>query len=104
MFCFQCQETAKNTGCTVKGVCGKAEETANLQDLLIYVLKGIAVYGEKLKEVDVLDRETGWFVARGLFATITNVNWDNDRFVAMIREGLKRRDQVRDKFLATYKE
>ena len=104
MFCFQCQETAKNTGCTVKGVCGKAEETANLQDLLIYVLKGIAVYGEKLKEVDVLDRETGWFVARGLFATITNVNWDNDRFVAMIREGLKRRNQVRDKFLVAYKE
>jgi len=104
MFCFQCQETAKNTGCTVKGVCGKTEETANLQDLLIHVLKGIAVYGEKLKEVGVLDRQTGLFVARGLFATITNVNWDNDRFVAMIREGLKRRDQLRDKFLAAYRE
>jgi len=47
MFCFQCQETAKNEGCTVKGVCGKPEDTANLQDLLIYVLKGIAIYGEK---------------------------------------------------------
>ncbi|MBU4425823.1 MAG: hypothetical protein KKB35_03720, partial [Proteobacteria bacterium] len=47
MFCFQCQETAKNTGCTIKGVCGKPEETANLQDLLIYVLKGISIYGEK---------------------------------------------------------
>ena len=44
MFCFQCQETAKNTGCTVKGVCGKPEETANLQDLVIHVLRGIAVY------------------------------------------------------------
>ncbi len=51
MFCFQCQETARNTGCTVKGVCGKPEETANLQDLLIFVLRGISVYGEKLKEL-----------------------------------------------------
>jgi len=104
MFCFQCQETAKNSGCTVRGVCGKPEETANLQDLLIHVLKGIAVYGDRLKEFDILDKETGLFVARGLFATITNVNWDDDRFVAMIREGLKRRNQLRDKLLAAYKE
>ena len=104
MFCFQCQETAKNSGCTVKGVCGKPEDTANLQDLLIHVLKGIAVYGDRLKEFDIVDRETGLFVARGLFATITNANWDDDRFVAMIREGLERRDQLRDKFLAAYKQ
>ncbi|MBW1837881.1 MAG: hydroxylamine reductase [Deltaproteobacteria bacterium] len=101
MFCFQCQETAKNTGCTVKGVCGKPEETANLQDLLIHVLKGIAVYGEKL---GIPDKETGLFVAQALFTTITNANWDNERFVALIREGLQRRDQLRDKFLAAYKE
>ena len=104
MFCFQCQETAKNEGCTVKGVCGKPEDTANLQDLLIHVLKGIAVYGERLKEFKVLDKETSLFAAKGLFATITNANWDNDRFVAMIRDGLKRRDQLRDTFLAAYKE
>jgi len=104
MFCFQCQETAKNSGCTVRGVCGKPEETANLQDLLIYVLKGIAVYGEKLKELGISDKETGLFTARGLFSTITNANWDNDRFVSQIREGLKRRDQLRDKFLSVYKE
>jgi len=104
MFCFQCQETAKNAGCTVKGVCGKPEDTANLQDLLIHVLKGIAIYGEKLKEFGALDKETSLFVAKSLFATITNVNWDNDRFVAMIREGLERRDQLRDKFLAAYRE
>ncbi|MEA2109959.1 MAG: hydroxylamine reductase [Pseudomonadota bacterium] len=104
MFCFQCQETAKNQGCTIKGVCGKPEETANLQDLLIHVLKGIAVYGDKLKEFNVLDKETSLFVAKALFATITNAGWDDDRFVAMIKEGLKRRDQLRDKFLAAYKE
>jgi len=104
MFCFQCQETAKNKGCTIKGVCGKPEETANLQDLLIHVLKGIAVYSEKLKEFGILEKDTSLFVARGLFATITNVNWSNDRFVVMIKEGLKRRNQLRDRFLSVYKE
>jgi hydroxylamine reductase len=104
MFCFQCQETAKNSGCVVKGVCGKSEATANLQDLLIYVLKGIAVYREQLAQFGITDRETGLFVTRGLFATITNANWDNDRFVAMIRSALKRRDQLGETFLAAYRE
>ena len=104
MFCFQCQETAKNKGCTVKGVCGKPEETANLQDLLIYILKGIAIYGSKLKEFDILDKDTGLFTAQALFTTITNANWDNGRFITMIREGIKRRDQLREKFLAAYRE
>jgi hydroxylamine reductase len=104
MFCFQCQETAKNTGCTVKGVCGKPEETANLQDLLIFTLKGISVYGEKLKELGTADRTNDDFVAQSLFATITNANWDDSRFTAMIQEGLKRRDQAKATFLAAYKE
>jgi hydroxylamine reductase len=104
MFCFQCQETAKNTGCTVKGVCGKPEETANLQDLLIFVLKGISVYGEKLKELGAADRTNDDFIAQGLFATITNANWDDARFAAMIQEGLQRRDRLKTKFLAAYKE
>ena len=103
MFCFQCQETAVNTGCTVKGVCGKPEETANLQDLLIFVLKGISVYGEKLKELGAADRTNDAFIAEGLFATITNANWDNARFTALIQEGLQRRDQLKTKFLAAYK-
>ncbi len=104
MFCFQCQETAKNTGCTIKGVCGKPEETANLQDLLIYVLRGIAVYGEKAKELGINDKETGLFIAQALFTTITNANWDNDRFIALIKDALKHRDALKDKFLAAYKE
>ena len=103
MFCFQCQETAKNTGCTVKGVCGKPEETANLQDLLIFVLKGISVYGEKLKELGSSDRVNDDFVAQSLFATITNANWDDSRFIAMVTDGLKRRDAIRDRFLAAFK-
>ncbi len=103
MFCFQCQETAKNTGCTVKGMCGKPEETANLQDLLIFVLRGIAVYGEKLKELGQPDRSNDDFVLQGLFATITNANWDDVRFEAMIKEGLARRDKLKSAFLAAYK-
>jgi hydroxylamine reductase len=103
MFCFQCQETAKNTGCTVKGMCGKPEETANLQDLLIFVLRGIAVYGEKLKELGKPDRTNDQFVLQGLFATITNANWDDARFEGMIREGLARRDKLKETFLAAYK-
>ena len=104
MFCFQCQETAKNTGCTVKGVCGKPEETANLQDLLVFVLKGISVYGEKLKKLGAADRTNDDFIAQGLFATITNSNWDDARFTAMIQEGLQRRDQIWSRFLSAYKE
>jgi hydroxylamine reductase len=104
MFCFQCQETAKNTGCTVKGVCGKPEETANLQDLLIFALKGIAVYAEKLKELGTPNRDHDVFVLQGLFATITNANWDDERFTAMIQDGLNRRDQLKSSFLAAYKE
>ncbi len=103
MFCFQCQETAKNTGCTVKGMCGKPEETANLQDLLIFVLRGIAVYGERLKELGQPDRSNDDFVLQGLFATITNANWDDARFVAMIQEGLARRDKLKNFFLSAYK-
>ncbi len=104
MFCFQCQETAKNTGCTVRGVCGKPEETAGLQDLLIFVLKGMAVYQEKLNELGAPERANDDFISQSLFATITNGNWDDARFTAMIEEGLQRRAALRDKFLAAYKD
>jgi hydroxylamine reductase len=97
MFCFQCQETAKNQGCTVKGVCGKPEETADLQDLLIYVCKGISVYGEMLKEQGTVDRDAAQFVCKALFATITNVAWDDDVIIERIKEGLKVRDALKEK-------
>ncbi|MBE0584861.1 MAG: hydroxylamine reductase [Desulfofustis sp.] len=104
MFCFQCQETAKNTGCTIKGVCGKPEETANLQDLLLYVLRGMAVYGEKLKELGKADHGNDDFVLQSLFSTITNAAWDDERFIARIEEALSRRDKLRQTFLSAYKE
>ena len=97
MFCFQCQETAKNQGCTLKGVCGKPEETADLQDLLIYVCKGISIYGEKLKEMGTLDKNAAHFVYKALFTTITNVAWDDDVIIDRIKEGFKIRDALREK-------
>ena len=96
MFCFQCQETARNTGCTVRGVCGKPEEVANLQDLLIHVLKGIAVYGEKAPGLGVSLDKAGLFVARSLFATITNANFDEERIIALVREALAVREELKN--------
>lgn len=98
MYCFQCQETAKNQGCTVRGVCGKTEETANLQDLLIYVLRGISIYGEKAKQAGELDKKKGMFIAQSLFLTITNANFDSSRIIAQIKEGLKIRDELKSKY------
>ena len=97
MFCFQCQETIKNHGCTERGACGKSDRTANLQDLLIYVCKGIAVYGEKLKGKGAPDRKTGRFVCEALFVTITNAAWDNEAIIAKIEEGLKVREEAKAK-------
>jgi hydroxylamine reductase len=97
MFCFQCQETAKNQACTVKGVCGKPEETADLQDLLIYVCKGISVFGEKLQQKGTVDREAGNFICKALFTTITNVAWSDDVIIERIKEALKVRESVKAK-------
>ncbi|SHJ31692.1 hydroxylamine reductase [Desulfatibacillum alkenivorans DSM 16219] len=97
MFCFQCQETAKNQGCTIRGVCGKPEETADLQDLLIYVCKGISVYGEKLQEKGVVDREAGRFICQALFVTITNAAWDDEIIIDWIKKALKVREAVAEK-------
>jgi hydroxylamine reductase len=104
MFCYQCQETAKNTGCTIKGVCGKSEETANLQDLLIFALKGLSVFGEKANQLGVSTGDNGLFLAKAIFSTITNANFDNDRLTALIREAVKRKESLKDTFLAAYKE
>jgi hydroxylamine reductase len=104
MFCYQCQETAKNEGCTVKGMCGKTGETADLQDLLIYALRGFAVYAEKAKELGISVKKDGLFVAQALFATITNANFDNDRIIELIKETLNHREALKEKFLAAYRE
>ncbi|MCF8008302.1 MAG: hydroxylamine reductase [Halanaerobiales bacterium] len=104
MFCYQCQETVKNDACTVKGVCGKTDDVANLQDLLIYLLKGISFYAEKAKEVGLnLDQQSGPFIMKKLFSTITNVNFDSERFEDMIKEAIELRETVKSEFLKAYK-
>lgn len=100
MFCFQCQETANNSGCTVRGVCGKSERTANLQDLLIYVLKGISILGLEVKRIERIDKSIGLFVAKSLFATITNSNFDDERFISLIKEGLDIKNKLKMRLLS----
>jgi len=95
MFCFQCQETAGNKGCMFGGVCGKKPETANLQDLLIYVTKGLSEITTRLrsegKEIPAaIDR----LITTNLFMTITNANFDDDRFSDRINETLSSRDEL----------
>ncbi|HHT64945.1 MAG: hydroxylamine reductase [Caldicoprobacterales bacterium] len=94
MFCYQCQEAAKNTGCTVRGVCGKNEEVANLQDLLIYGLKGIAhiVVKEGLDPADL--KEVNYETINSLFMTITNANFDADSIERQIKKVLSLRDEL----------
>lgn len=95
MFCFQCQETAGNKGCMFGGVCGKKPETANLQDLLIYVTKGLSEITTRLrsegKEIPAaIDR----LITTNLFMTITNANFDDDRFIDRINATLSSRDEL----------
>ena len=95
MFCYQCQETAKNTGCTIKGVCGKTEGVARLQDLLIYVLKGISEIVVKGK-VDISRiGDTNYEVLSSLFMTITNANFDDASIEKKIMKMIVARDDLR---------
>jgi len=94
MFCYQCQEAVKNTGCIVKGVCGKDERVSGLMDLLMYALQGLSVYAENAKD---LDRKYGVFTAQALFSTITNANFDEDRISELIKEALGLKGEVKSK-------
>lgn len=100
MFCYQCQETAKGTGCTVRGVCGKPDDVAKMQDLLIYVLKGISVYGREARKVNIIDEEADKFIMESLFSTITNVNFDKQFFVEKVKQGLALREKVKQALVA----
>ena len=99
MFCFQCQEAAKGIGCTVKGVCGKNPEVANLQDTLLFVLKGVATINAKLREAGMAEPKVDKLIFDGLFSTITNANFDEVAFVIRIKKTLKIRDELKVKAL-----
>lgn len=91
MFCYQCQEAMKNKGCSYnRGMCGKPAETSNLMDTLIYSLRGIALAAQ-----NNYDAKAALFIAKSLFATITNANFDDDRIIALTREALNIRDQLK---------
>ncbi|MBN2259056.1 MAG: hydroxylamine reductase [Clostridiales bacterium] len=97
MFCFQCQETVNNKGCTVKGVCGKTEDVANLQDLLIYLSKGLAQVSMVAKENGMVCEESKVIMKDNLFTTITNANFDKEAIARKITNTIALREKIKDK-------
>ncbi|MBF0386567.1 MAG: hydroxylamine reductase [Candidatus Omnitrophica bacterium] len=96
MFCYQCQEAAGGTGCRVKGVCGKTDEVAGLQDLLLFVVKGIAVWLDKGRQKgQAIDLKAGRFMTTAIFTTITNANFDEAAIIARIKEALQVREDCK---------
>ena len=106
MFCYQCQETARGTGCTTLGVCGKTSETSGLQDLLLYTEKGVAAYSiifrKEGKAKELIKNKVNRYLINSLFITITNANFDDDAILDEIKVGLKLREEL--KALATDEE
>ena len=106
MFCYQCQETAKGTGCTTLGVCGKTSETSGLQDLLLYTEKGVAAYStifrKEGKAKELIKNKVNRYLINSLFITITNANFDDAAILDEIKAGLKLREEL--KVLATNEE
>ena len=98
MFCYQCEQTAGGKGCTKMGVCGKTPEVANLQDLLIFQIKGISCYAnEIIKKGENVDKGIVKFIENSLFTTLTNVNFDADVHVELLRESQRIKDDLKKK-------
>jgi len=104
VFCYQCQETSGNEACTKKGVCGKTGEVASLQDLLVWLTKGISFYGVHGREYGVRDAKADLFVVESLFSTITNANFDPAWFVSRIQTALSLRDGLATRFEAAVRD
>jgi len=94
MFCNQCQETAKNTGCTIKGVCGKTDEVSNIQDLIVYVCKGLSYVAVEARNKGIKTDEENKFIVNALFMTITNANFDKEAFIKEISRGIVLRNNL----------
>jgi len=95
MFCYQCEQTAKGTGCTTQGVCGKDPITATLQDLLIYAVKGIAQFAHRARKLGMVDKEINLFTVEALFSTITNVDFDPERLKGLLNRAFKLKEKAR---------
>ena len=100
MFCYQCEQTAKGTGCTVLGVCGKQPEVAALQDLLLYTLMGLSQVAVAGRQVGVSDADVNVFTVKAAFSTLTNVDFDPERFLTLIREAAGKREKLKAKVRA----
>ncbi|MCW2277598.1 hydroxylamine reductase [Heliophilum fasciatum] len=100
MFCFQCEQTAKGTGCTIKGVCGKDASTAALQDLLVEVTKGIAQYEHRARLLGSRNRDVDHYIIQALFTTVTNVNFDPERLQGIVLEGAAQKQAARQRYEA----
>jgi len=100
MFCFQCEQTAKGEGCTKIGVCGKQPEVAALQDLLVYAVKGLSQVAVEGRNVGIKDTAIDHFTCEAIFSTLTNVDFDPDRFVELIRKTVLLRDELKAKVAA----
>jgi hydroxylamine reductase len=100
VFCNQCEQTAQDIGCSVRGVCGKSPEVATLHDLLIHSLKGLSLYGVEARKHGIIDEEVNRFTVEAAFATLTNVNFDPSRFVKFIRQSIEMRDTLKAKIKA----
>ncbi len=100
MFCYQCEQTAKGEGCTKIGVCGKQPEVADLQDLLVFALKGLALVAVEGRNVDIVDDEVNVFICKALFSTLTNVNFDEKFFLDAIPRTVELRDKLKAKIAA----
>lgn len=99
MFCYQCEQTAKESGCTAFGVCGKDPETSDLQDLLLYLTQGIAMYESRLNRMGVRSRSADRFIVEALFTTVTNVNFDPKRVAKVIEEGDKVKEESKERYI-----
>ena len=95
MFCYQCEQTARGEGCTVRGVCGKEPNAAGLQDLLTYACKGIGQYAHRARLLGKSDREVDVFVIEALFSTVTNVDFDEERLEKLVRRAAEIRDKAK---------
>ncbi len=100
MFCYQCEQTAKGQGCSQIGVCGKDDNTATLQDLLVHALKGVSMFAHRAAKLGARDAAIDEFVVEALFATLTNVNFDPVRVAAIIQEAAQQRDRARNLYFA----
>ncbi|RLC45726.1 MAG: hydroxylamine reductase [Candidatus Coatesbacteria bacterium] len=103
MFCYQCEQTAKGSGCTIAGVCGKDATTATLQDLLLFATKGISMYAHRARRFGAKDHEIDTFVPQALFSTITNVNFDPERIEVLLRKAAQLLDKARAMYEVAYK-